>query len=87
MEIDPQKALKALEEINKIVSQFQDSFPVPFKLPIKKKTNEPANPMKILKQVNGIIKNFNETNSTRKLSSLIRFFDSIRKNIKKPEAE
>lgn len=79
MENNKQKALTAIQKIDELVSQFKDIFPSPIaKLP-NKKNGEQIDPIRTLKRVNGIIKGFNEENATRKLDSLAKFFDALRK--------
>ncbi|MCK5475401.1 MAG: hypothetical protein KAI71_02365 [Candidatus Pacebacteria bacterium] len=70
-----ERAVEALEKIEKVIDEIRDMFPDIKKEQIKifvknKKYNDPV---KILKKVDRIIINYNESNAERKLESLLGF--------------
>jgi hypothetical protein len=72
---DNKKALEALEKINKILDEVKYLFPMIPKSEVKVKVvnKKYADPLKILKRINGIIVNFNKDNAEIKLKNLLRF--------------
>lgn len=73
-----EKAVEALKKIEKVIDEVRDLFPT-----IKKETKisikEHGNPLQILKRINGIIINYDESNAQRKLESLLKFLGIISK--------
>jgi hypothetical protein len=71
-----EKASEALKKIEKVIDEVRDLFPAikkEQKISIKKYNN----PLQILKRVNGIIINYDESNAQRKLESLLKFLGVI----------
>lgn len=75
------KAVEALKKVEVILDEVKDLFPLitKEKIRIKLPDSEPSESVKILKRVNGIIKNFNEDNAERKLKSLLQFVSALSK--------
>lgn len=69
------KSLEALNKIEQILNEVRDLFTDIPKVQIEAKlaSKKYENPLKILKRVNGIIINYNESNAERKLKSLLNF--------------
>jgi len=75
MEVDKQKALQALKDIDSILNGVRNFFPK-----TSEERKESSNEVRLLKRASGIIVKFNEENAERKLKSLIAFIDSIKKD-------
>ena len=71
-----EKALEALKKIEKVIDEVRDLFPT-IKKEVKISVNKFNNPLQILKRVNGIIINYDESNAQRKLESLLKFLGII----------
>lgn len=71
-----EKAIEALKKIEKVIDEVRDLFPT-IKKEVKISVNKLDNPLQILKRVNGIIINYDESNAQRKLESLLKFLGII----------
>lgn len=71
-----EKAIEALKKIEKIIDEVRDLFPTT-KKEVKISVKKDNNPLQILKRVNGIIVNYDESNAQRKLESLLKFLGII----------
>ncbi|PIT94311.1 hypothetical protein COT98_04340 [Candidatus Falkowbacteria bacterium CG10_big_fil_rev_8_21_14_0_10_39_9] len=71
-----EKAIEALKKIEKIIDEVRDLFPT-IKKEVKISVKKYDNPLQILKRVNGIIVNYDESNAQRKLESLLKFLGII----------
>lgn len=71
-----EKAIEALKKIEKVIDEIRDLFPT-IKKEVKIPVNKFSNPLQILKRVNGIIINYDESNAQRKLESLLKFLGII----------
>lgn len=72
-----EKAIEALKKIEKALDEVRDIFPTIKKGQIKISVKKYDDPMTILKRVNGIIVNYDESNAERKLDSLLKFLGII----------
>ncbi len=74
-EAQNKRVLDALRKIEIALEEIKDLFPLIPAGQIKIKVANPkyTEPLKILKRVNGIIKNLDESNAERKLKSLLEF--------------
>jgi len=72
-----EKAVEALKKIEKAIDEVRDLFPTHKKGQIKISVKKYDDPMIILKRVNGIIVNYDESNAERKLDSLLKFLGVI----------
>jgi len=72
-----EKALEALKKIEKVIDEVRDLFPTIKKDKVKISIKKHDNPLQILKRVNGIIINYDESNAQRKLESLLKFLGII----------
>ena len=72
-----EKALGALKKIEGVLNEVRDIFPTIKKEQIKISVKKYDDPMIILKRVNGIIVNYDESNAERKLDSLLKFLGVI----------
>lgn len=83
-----QIALEALNKIIGVVNSVREVFPISPEVEGKaekarnKKAGKPINPFKILKRVDGIIRNYHEGNAERKLRSLMDFLSVFPKDFK-----
>ncbi len=73
-----EKAFEALKKIEKVIDEVRDLFPT-IKKEQKISVKKYDNPLQILKRVNGIIINYDESNAQRKLESLLKFLGIISK--------
>ncbi|MEK7665217.1 MAG: hypothetical protein AAB361_03755 [Patescibacteria group bacterium] len=73
-----EKTLEALKKIEKAIDEVRDLFPM-IKKEVKISVKKQDNPLQILKRVNGIIINYDESNARRKLESLLKFLGIISK--------
>ena len=73
-----EKAFEALKKIEKVIDEVRDLFPT-IKKEIKISTKKFNDPLQVLKRVNGIIINYDESNAQRKLESLLKFLGIISK--------
>lgn len=73
-----EKALEALRKIENVINEVRDLFPTIKKKQVKitviKRYNDP---LEILKRINGIIMNYNESNAQGKLENLLKFLGMI----------
>lgn len=74
-----EKAIDALEKIEKVLDEIRDLFPAIKKEQIKISVKKRNDPLTILKRVNGIIINYDKSNAERKLDSLLKFLGIISK--------
>lgn len=72
-----EKAIGALKKIERVLDEVRDIFPTIKKEQIKISVKKYDDPMIILKRVNGIIVNYDESNAERKLDSLLKFLGVI----------
>jgi len=72
-----EKALDALKKIEKIIDDVRDLFPTVKKDQVKITVKKYDNPLQILKRINGIIINYDESNAQRKLENLLKFLGII----------
>ena len=72
-----EKAIEALKKIEKVIDEVRDLFPTIKKEQIKIAVKNHDNPLQILKRINGIIVNYDESNAERKLESLLKFLGII----------
>lgn len=77
-------AFEALSAINNVLEKYKNKYPEMFlknenakKGIVNKKVKTEIDPLKILKRVDGIIKNYNEQNATRKLENLINLISQL----------
>lgn len=70
-----ERAVEALGKVEKVINEIRDMFPDIKKEQIKisVKNNKYNDPVKILRKVDRIIVNYNESNAERKLESLLGF--------------
>lgn len=71
------RAFEALRKIEKVIEEIKDLFSNPKKLGIKNISKKYDDPLKMLKRINGIITNYDETNAERKLKSLFQFLGIV----------
>lgn len=68
------RAVAALKKIEEAINEIRDIFPEVKKEKVKiLPTKKYSDPIRILKTINGIIKNYTEENAERKLKSLLGF--------------
>ena len=76
-------ALEALEKINGILDGIRGNFPLSPQAEERATKakgaagRKPLDPMRVLKRVNGIIKNYHEGNAERKVKSLVEFLSGL----------
>lgn len=72
-----QKALEAIKKIEKVINEVRDLFPTIEMKQIKIKVKKDSNALRILKRVDGIIKNYDKANAKRKFETLLKFLESV----------
>ncbi|MEK7597284.1 MAG: hypothetical protein AAB441_01410 [Patescibacteria group bacterium] len=72
-----EKAIEALRKIEKVIDDVRDIFPSIKKEQIKISVKKHYDPVQILKRVNGIIVNYDESNAEKKLENLLKFLGII----------
>ena len=72
-----EKALEALKKIEKVIDEVRNLFPTIKKEQVKIVVKKYDDPLQILKRINGIIVNYDESNAERKLESLLKFLGII----------
>jgi len=72
-----EKAIEALEKIEKAIDEIRDLFPTIKKEQVKISVKKGDNALQILKRINGIIINYDESNAQRKLENLLKFLGII----------
>ena len=79
-----ERALEALKKVEKAINEIRDVFPniKEKQIKISVKNRKYNDPVKILKRIDRIIINYNESNSERKLESLLGFLNSTVKKDK-----
>ena len=74
------RVLEALEKIDKIIDEIRDLFPTIKNTKITMAVKKYGDPLQTLEKISGIIVNYDESNTERKLESLLRFLGIIKRN-------